>query len=238
MTGTRYDTLAQLVFARATTAPFVVGIAGAVAVGKTTIVAALARELASRGRSVHVLSTDAFLLPNQVLNERGQLMRKGFPETYDNAAIATVLGALRSGKSATINVYSHEVYDILPGATAIVAPADVILVEGVVALQQPIVRHLDLTVYIDAPEEHVRSWFVERFVRLTVAGSTDASSFYHPFASLPGAQVRQLAEGTWDAINGPNLREHNAPSGSEADIVVVKGMDHSIVAVRTAEAAG
>lgn len=234
VTGAPYDILAELVAERATASPFLVGVAGAVAVGKTTIVCAMADALRSRGRSAHVLSTDAFLFSNDNLNERGLQMRKGFPESYDHEAIAAAFRRLRSGQSATLNVYSHEVYDILPGATQVVAPADVILVEGVVALQHPIVEHLDLALYIDAPEEWVRRWFVDRFVRLTEAGRTDVASFYHRFAGLPSEQVQQLAQGTWEMINGPNLHEHIAPSVVNADVVVVKATDHSIAELREA----
>lgn len=233
VTGASSDTLAEIVVERMTTSPFLVGVAGAVAVGKTTVVRAMADALGARGRSVQVLSTDAFLLSNQVLNERGLLMRKGFPESYDHGAIEKALSCLRSGDAATVNVYSHEVYDILAEATQVVAPANVILVEGIVALQQPTVRYLDLTVYVDVPEERARQWFVERFARLTEAGATDTSSFYHRFASIPVEQVRQIAEATWETINGPNLRDHIAPSAANADIVVMKASDHSITDIRT-----
>lgn len=232
MTDPAYERLVDLLSDRATTSPFLVGVAGAVAVGKTTIVRAMAHGLESRGRRVRVLSTDAFLLPNQILNEHGLLMRKGFPESYDDAAIGEVLGRLRSGEAATVRVYSHEVYDVLPGVTETVPSADVVLVEGVVALQQPTLRHLDLAVYIDAPQACVRQWFVERFVRLTEAGASDVSSFYHRLASMPREQVRQVAEAAWDGINGPNLAAHIAPSAARADIVVVKAADHSIAELR------
>lgn len=232
MTDPGYDPLVDLVSERAATAPFLVGVAGAVAVGKTTIVRAIAHGLESRARRVRVLSTDAFLLPNQILAERGLLLRKGFPESYDDAAIEEVLGRLRSGAAATVRVYSHEVYDVLPGVTETVPSADVVLVEGVVALQQPTRSHLDLAVYIDAAEATVRQWFVERFIRLTEVGANDASSFYHRFAAMPHEHVRRLAEATWDGINRPNLAEHIAPSAASADIVVIKAPDHSIAELR------
>jgi type I pantothenate kinase len=192
----------------------------------------MADGLEARGRSVRVLSTDAFLLNNDTLNARGLQMRKGFPESYDHVAIATALRHLRSGQSTTVNVYSHEVYDIVAGTTQIITPADLILIEGVVALQQPIASHLDLALYVDAPEAWVQRWFVERFIRLTEEGRTDPSSFYHRFAGLPRDQVSQLAEGTWQMINVPNLHEHIAPSVENADVVVVKAMDHSIAELR------
>jgi len=234
MSGPTYETLVELIYERAATAtsPFFVGVAGAVAVGKTTIVKALSRGLESRGRRVHVLSTDAFLLPNDVLNERGLLMRKGFPESYDEGAIRSVLGRLRCGEAASVSVYSHDIYDIVPGITQTITVPDVMIVEGVVALQKPTVCLLDLAVYVDAAEENVRKWFVERFIGLTETGARDSSSFYHRFSGTPSEQVQQLAEATWDAINGPNLTRHIAPSLARADIVVVKAADHSIAELR------
>jgi type I pantothenate kinase len=232
MSDATYDALVEVIAQRATTAPFLVGFAGAVAVGKTTIVRAVARGLEARGRRVDVLSTDAFLLSNAVLNERGLLMRKGFPESYDDAAIGDVLRRLRSGAAASVRVYSHDVYDVLPDVTATVGPADVVLVEGVVALQSPVADLVDLAVYVDAPEACVRQWFVERFARLTDDGAHDPTSFYHRLAAMPREQVRQLAEATWEGVNGPNLHAHIAPSAARADIVVVKAPDHSIAELR------
>jgi len=227
-----FAALAAIIRDRAATVPLLVGIAGPVAVGKTTIVRALADELERGGRRVQALSTDAFLLSNDVLTARGLLMRKGFPDSYDAAAIGDALGALRAGATARVRVYSHAVYDIVPDATETIAPADVILVEGIVALQPPTVDHLHLAVYVDAPEAAVREWFVERFARLTAAASADAASFYHPFAALPAEQVRQIAVVTWEAINGPNLREHIAPSAGRADVILRKAANHAIAELR------
>ena len=233
LTGTPYDTLVELITDRATTSPFLVGVAGAVAVGKTTIVQAIASVLVTRGRTVQTVSTDAFLLPTRVLNERGLLMRKGFPESYDHDGIEMALRALRAGAEVTVPVYSHDIYDIVAGAEQTIRPDGVVLIEGIIALQEPIVRHLDLAIYMEAPEERIREWYVERFVKMIEAGAHDASSFYHRFAGVPGEQVRQIAEGTWEAINLPNLRDHIAPSAANADVVVVKAADHSIATLRT-----
>ena len=224
--------LIDLIRERSAAGRLLVGVAGAVAVGKTTIVAALAEGLARAERSVRVLSTDAFLLPNDVLIARGLLMRKGFPESYDADAIGAALGALRAGASAVVPVYSHDTYDRVPAATDTIAPADVVLIEGIVALQPPTADHLDLAIYVDADETDVREWFVTRFARLTAAATTDPASFYHRFAALPPEQVRQLALATWEAINGPNLHEHIAPSAARADVVVRKAADHAIAALR------
>jgi type I pantothenate kinase len=213
--------------------PHVVGIGGAVAVGKSTIADALAHALGERGRRATVVATDAFLLPNAVLAERDLLYRKGFPETYDWEAVTAFVDAVKSGqRSVRIPVYSHAVYDILPGEWTDVHHADIVLLEGVVALQPQLVGLLDATIYVDADEADVKRWFGERFVRLTQQARAGADSFYKLFASMPDDGVREAADGTWDAINGPNLHEHIARTKANAMIVVEKNADHSIAAVR------
>jgi type I pantothenate kinase len=211
--------------------PTVVGVSGAVAVGKSTIAAELADRIAAAGTTVHVISTDAFLFPNSVLAERDLVMRKGFPETYDFGALAATIETVRRSEAATIPVYSHGVYDILPGESERVAPTDVLVVEGVVALQPPLRELLDIAISVEAPAEMVRGWFVERFLVFTDEARADPASFYHGFAQLDAAQVRSIAEGVWDGINGVNLHEHIAPSGATADVVVEKGSDHRVLSV-------
>ncbi len=228
-------TLVDLVRDRATTTPYLIGVAGAVAVGKTTIVRALAQGLQAPDRRVQVVSTDSFLLANAVLAERGLLMRKGFPESYDADAMRGALQRLRAGQAAKVRVYSHDVYDIVPDASESIVPAEVILIEGIVALQAPAGEYLDLALYVDADEQIVRGWFVERFLRLTAAAAAQPASFYHPFAQLPAEQVQQIAIATWDTINAPNLHQHIAPSAARADVVVRKAADHSIAELRARE---
>jgi type I pantothenate kinase len=213
--------------------PHVIGIAGAVAVGKSTVAEALAGTFGDRDRRTVVVATDAFLFPNGVLAERNAVYRKGFPETYDWDAIVSFVTAVKS-QSADIRipVYSHRTYDIVPGESTLIAAADLVLLEGVVALQPPLLPLLDVAVYVDADEAAVRSWFAERFVRLTAEARAGADSFYRMFAQMSDDEVRAAADGTWDAINGPNLHEHIEATRANAMIVVEKGPDHSIVAVR------
>jgi type I pantothenate kinase len=209
--------------------PWLVGVGGPVAVGKSTVAASLAGELEARGRRVAVVATDSFLLSNAVLAERDLLYRKGFPESFDTDAIARFLSSARAGSTTiTIPVYSHEIYDILEGGTAEIPAFDVLILEGVAALQAPAVDLLDVAIYVDAEEGDVRKWFVERFLQLTARASEDTSSFYRRFAGIGSDEVRALAEGTWDTINGVNLHEHIAPSRSRATIVVEKADDHSM----------
>jgi type I pantothenate kinase len=212
--------------------PAIVGVSGAVAVGKTAIATHLADRIATHGASVQVISTDAFLLPNSVLAERDLVMRKGFPESYDFGAMLGALAAVQRGEEASIPVYSHATYDVVPGAREPVAAVDVLILEGVVALQPPVRDVLDLGAYVDAPEELVRGWFVDRFLRLTADARDDPTSFYHGLAAVDDAQVRAIADATWDGINAVNLREHIAPSGATADVVIIKGPDHAVLSVR------
>jgi type I pantothenate kinase len=205
--------------------PWVIGIGGPVAVGKTTIATGLAEQL-----SAQLLSTDVFLLNNDALAQRDLSMRKGFPESYDADAITDAFTRLRRGERIDVPVYSHEIYDIVQDASDAVS-GGAIIVEGIVALQEPVRRFLDVAVYVDAPEEIVRGWFITRFLRWTEEAKDEPSSFYAGFASLERDAVRGIAEMTWDAINGVNLREHIAPSKAEADIVVEKDADHRVVRI-------
>lgn len=211
------------------TGPHIVGVSGAVAVGKSTVAARLAEDVAERGRRVHVVATDAFLYPNAILHERGLSLRKGFPETYDFDAMMRFLTAIRAGAPRVeVPVYSHAAYDIVADEWTTIENADVVLLEGVVALQPPVVDALDASIYVDADESHVRGWFVTRFLALTEAAKRDQSSFYRIFAGMTPDEVRRIAEDTWESINGVNLREHIAPSRERATFVVEKSSDHSV----------
>jgi type I pantothenate kinase len=144
---------------------------------------------------------------------------------------------VRAGRPATIPVYSHHTCDIT-GEIDDIAPADVVIVEGIVVLNDAVAGLLDRGVYVEAAEADVRSWFVERFARLAAAGRTDESSFYHLFAALDDDTVRNVAEATWDGINGVNLREHIDPSKRHAHLVIRKAGDHSILGVERGPVVG
>ena len=227
------DDLAGLVATRLPPAgPHLVGLAGAVAVGKSTIARELAARLDSGGRHVDVVPTDAFLQPNTLLAERDLLYRKGFPESFDTDALGAFVRDVKAGAQIlTIPVYSHVEYDIEPDRTATLRDPDVVILEGVLALQPPAVDSLDVAIYVDAAEADVRSWFCDRFLTLVAQARTEAAAFYRMFADMNDEQVRSVAEGTWDAINGPNLSEHIAPSRANASIVVRKNGDHTIARI-------
>jgi type I pantothenate kinase len=203
----------------------VVAIAGPVAVGKSTVAAALAAELRRRGRTVAVVATDGFLWPNAVLEARDLVARKGFPETYDLDRLERVVDAARAGEaSLSVPVYSHQQYDVLDEPDVIDRP-DVLVVEGVVALQR---RLGDLSLYVDAAVEDVERWYVARFQDLVDSARDDPESFYRGWIDLDPDTVAELAAGVWAAVNLPNLVEHIEPTRDRADAVVHKGPDHAI----------
>ena len=213
-------------------APFIVGITGAVAVGKSTFASELAAAIAAWPGSpvVEVVATDGFLFPNAVLEGRGLLNRKGFPETYDGETFRAVLAEIRRG-AAEIPVYSHALYDIDPALARRLESPDVLIVEGLGLHEGAAALGLDVLVYLDADEAHVEAWFEDRFIDLWRAAETDPTSFYARFREMDEAQTRAFAGQVWRAINLPNLREHIAPGRDVADLVVRKGADHAIASV-------
>jgi type I pantothenate kinase len=212
--------------------PFIVGVTGAVAVGKSTLAAELAAAIAAwpGGPAVEVVATDGFLFPNAALEGRGLLNRKGFPETYDGAALRAALAAIRLGP-ALFPTYSHVLYDIDPALARRLERPDVLIVEGLGLHEGAAALGLDALIYLDANEAHIEAWYEERFIDLWRAAETDPTSFYARFRHMDEAQTRALAGQVWRAINLPNLREHIARGRDVADIVVRKGADHQIESV-------
>ena len=206
-----------------------VGVTGSVAAGKTTFCEALARRLAPL--TVETLSTDGFLMPNAVLTERGVLPRKGFPETFDADAMLAALRGVRLGPVAT-PIHSHVVYDIDPDATRTIDRPDVLLVEGLGLSGFPDGRHaadaLDLLIYLDADEDDLERWYVDRFLGFWRAAEHDPASFYARFRALDEAGVDQLARSVWTGVNRVNLRDHVLAARDRADILLRKSGDHTL----------
>jgi type I pantothenate kinase len=214
--------------------PHVVGIGGPVSVGKSTIADELASAMVDRGRRVRVVATDCFLLTNEVLAEQGLTFLKGFPESFDLQALTRFVQDVKArAKRIEIPVYSHSLYDVLPDEKVVIEGPDLVILEGVVTLQAPVVTLLDAAIYVHADEDTVKSWFTERFVRLTERAKQDPASFYASFAELGEKRVRELAAATWDSINGVNLSQHIGPSRRNANFVVTKAADHSFVRFST-----
>jgi type I pantothenate kinase len=207
--------------------PYVVAITGSVAVGKSTTAELLRDALASppAGVAGEVVSSDGFLYPNRVLDARGLSMRKGFPESYDRAALLGFLAELKSGVTAIeVPVYSHEEYDVLDERRAL-ASSDVVFLEGLHLVD--LSDAIDFVLYIDADEGDIVRWFVERFVALR---STHA--FYQQFADLSDEEATAFARQVWDSINGVNLHDYILPTREHADAVLEKGPDHAVRRLR------
>ena len=208
----------------------VVGLTGSVASGKTTLANKVSAILAD-AHKVETVSTDGFLYPNEILEERGLTLRKGFPETYNVEALGDAIAALSNG-AADFPGYSHVTYDIDPDMTRSIAQPDILILEGLGF--QPLsppprpAREPDYLVYLDATEDDLLTWYTERFHRLWRAAEADPTSFYANFLHMSEPELLDFAKSVWDRINLPNLRDHIAPLKETADIVVLKDADHAI----------
>lgn len=221
--------------------PFVIGIAGSVAVGKSTI-ARLLRELLSHWRDtprVELVTTDGFLWPNAELERRGLLQRKGFPESYDRRSLLRFVSQVKSGVAEVrAPVYSHLIYDTIPNASVVVRRPDVLIVEGLNVLQPPassarlaVSDLFDFTIYVDARTSDIEDWYVRRFLRLQRGAFADPDSYFHRYASLSEPEAVERARSIWNTINGPNLEQNVLPTRARADLVLRKGADHAVSSV-------
>ena len=226
--------------------PFVIGVAGSVAVGKSTT-SRILRELLARWPGtprVELVTTDGFLYPNAELERRGLLQRKGFPESYDRRALLRFVAEVKAGaEEVSAPVYSHLTYDIVPGERAVVHRPDVLIVEGLNVLQPPRIQpdgrtglavsdFFDFSVYVDARVEDIRRWYVDRFLRLRETAFADPASYFRRYADLSEEEARETALQIWDTINGPNLEQNILPTRSRATLVLRKDRDHSVRYVR------
>jgi type I pantothenate kinase len=224
--------------------PYIIGVAGSVAAGKSTTARILKALLARWPASpkVDLITTDGFLLPNAVLAAEGLMERKGFPESYDLPRLLTFLADIKSGKSASAPVYSHLVYDVVPGESVTIERPDILILEGLNVLQTsrlprdgkaiPFVSdYFDFSVYMDADEADLRAWYVARFMRLRETAFRDPRSFFRRYSEISDEEAVATATGIWERINLQNLRDNILPTRPRADLILRKGASHSIETV-------
>ena len=222
--------------------PFIIGIAGSVAVGKSTT-ARIIKELMSRwptSPKVDLITTDGFLYPNAYLEQEELMERKGFPESFDRRAVLQFLSDIKAGKRPVkAPVYSHFNYDVMPDDFTTVDRPDILIFEGLNVLQVndlpkdgigvPFVSDFfDFSIYIDADEDLIRHWYIERFMRLRETAFKDPGSYFHRFSKITSGEALEKATGLWERINLLNLHENILPTRPRADIILRKGSDHRV----------
>lgn len=227
-------------------APYVIGVAGSVAVGKSTL-ARILQALLARWPDhprVDLVTTDGFLFPNRVLEARGLLERKGFPESYDVRRLMQFMIDVKAGvPSVDAPIYSHQSYDIVDGARQVVDCPDILIVEGLNVLQtrdaEPgrpmrlfVSDFFDFSIYMHAEERDIEAWYVARFMTLRETVFRDPRSYFHRYADLTADEAQETARRIWRTINGVNLRENIAPTRDRARIVLFKDSDHAVRRVR------
>lgn len=227
---------------RPTRVPFIIGVAGSVAVGKSTT-ARILKELLLRWPQtprVELVTTDGFLLPNAELERRDLMQRKGFPESYDRRALLRFVADIKSGMPVVeAPQYDHLTYDVLPTQVSISKP-DVLILEGLNVLQPApddtdalaVSDFFDFSVYVDAAPEQIEQWYVERFLRLRRTAFADPDSYFRRYAALSDEQARATALGIWESINKPNLIDNVLPTRGRATLVLSKSEDHLVESIR------
>ena len=246
-----HEARAQFLGSDAPRVPYIIGIAGSVAVGKSTT-ARILQELLARsegGPRVELLATDGFLYPLGELERRGIVGRKGFPESYDTRTLVQFVADLKAGHpEVTAPVYSHVTYDIVPDEFQVVRQPEIVIIEGLNVLQSEhrtiedieagipsltfVSDFFDSSIYVDADEAHIEQWFVERFLTLRETAFQDSEAFFHRFAKLSSDDATKTARHIWRTINLANLHENILPTRERAHFILEKGLDHSIQRVR------
>ncbi len=242
----RQAVLEQFLGTNAPRIPYVISIAGSVAVGKSTTARVL-QALLSRWpehRRVELITTDGFLHPNNVLKERGLMKKKGFPQSYDMHRLVKFVSDIKSGApDVTAPVYSHLIYDVIPDGDKTVTHPDILILEGLNVLQSgmdyPHDPHhvfvsdfVDFSIYVDAPEELLKNWYINRFLKFREGAFTDPDSYFHNYAKLSKDEAVNIATSLWNEINLVNLKENILPTRERASLVLAKSANHSVEQIR------
>lgn len=216
---------------------YIIGIAGSVAVGKSTT-ARLLQTMLSRvykEKSVEMITTDGFLYPNKILLEKGIMNRKGFPESYDMNQLIAFLGDVKNGKPAVVSpVYSHEYYDIIGGEEHILEQPDILIVEGINVLQLPANQQIyisdffDFSIFVDAEAKLIEKWYLERFGLLLGTAFKEPGNYYYPYTQGPREDAFEMARGVWENVNLKNLKEYISPTKNRAELIIHKTENHYI----------
>jgi type I pantothenate kinase len=226
--------------------PYIIGLAGSVAAGKSTTARVLKTLLARWPNTpkVDLVTTDGFLFPNAVLEQEGLLDRKGFPESYDVPALLGFLSKIKAGqRPVSAPLYSHIIYDIVPDQSIVIDQPDILIVEGLNVLQAAeIPKHgeavpfvsdfFDFSIYLDAPVEATERWYIRRFLKLRTTAFRDPTSYFHKYAELSDEQAEQTGRKIWETINLPNLVDNIRPTRFRADLILNKGEKHVIEQVQ------
>lgn len=239
--GRLRDTVSEFLSEPVPPTPFVIGIAGSVAVGKSTT-SRLLRTLLARWPehpTVELVTTDSFLHSNAALAERGLTDRKGFPESYDRRALVQFVSAIKAGAlEASIPVYSHLTYDIVEGSRQVVRRPDILILEGINVLQAPppgslgVADFFDFSIYVDARVAHIRQWFIDRLFALRRTAFADPRSYFHQYAQLDHDEAAAFGHRVWQEVNEVNLVSNILPTRPRATLVLRKGADHGVERVR------
>jgi len=226
--------------------PYIIGIAGSVAVGKSTTARLLQALLSNwpEHRSVELITTDGFLHPNKVLNERGLIKKKGFPQSYDMRSMVKFVSEVKSGaKHVTAPAYSHLIYDVVPDGNKVIEQPDILILEGLNVLQSgmdcPHDTHrifvsdfVDFSIYVDAPETLLQNWYINRFLKFRQGAFSNPDSYFHNYSKLPEPEAVNIATQLWNEINGLNLQQNILPTRERASLIMTKSANHAVESVR------